>query len=102
MPREPITIGLDDSPIVIQVKGVDWAFNPDPQPDFLIRMMEVAKTLQSGDLSEYTAMSDLLADQLTEPAQRKQWDKAKHGLSTTNAILTAYLEEVHRLPIQPS
>lgn len=100
--REPITIGLDDSPIVIQVKGVDWSFNPDPQPDFLIKMMDVAKSLQGGDLTEYTSMSELLADQLTEPAQRKQWDKAKHGLSTTNAILTAYLGEVHNLPTEPS
>lgn len=100
--REPIIIGLDDSPIIIQAKGVDWVFNPDPPPDFLIKMMQVAKTLQAGNLDEYGTMSVLLAEQLTKPAQRKQWDTAKLGFASTNAILMAYIEEVNSLPTGPS
>lgn len=100
--REPIIIGLDDSPIVITAKGVDWAFNPDPQPEFLIKMMDIAKMLEAGELDEYGNMASLLADQLTVPAQRKQWDKAELGFSFTNAILMAYLEEVSNLPTPPS
>lgn len=102
MSREPILIGLDDSPIVIQVKDVEWAFDPDPQPDFLIKMMEVAKTLQEGDFSDYPKVSGLLEGQLVKPAQRKKWNETAYGFSVTTAVLTAYIEEVARLPIQPS
>lgn len=102
MAREPIIIGLDESPIVIQAKGVDWQFNPDPSTDFLVKMMQIAKALTNGELGEYGNMAELLADQLVDPAQRKKWDKAELGVGSTNAILYAYVEEVNHLPTQPS
>lgn len=102
MSREPIIIGLDESPIIIQAKGVDWSFNPDPPADFLIKMMEIAKSLQAGQLGEFENMASLLADQLTNPAQRKKWDKVELGVGYTNAILSAYVEEVNNFPTKPS
>lgn len=101
MPREPIIIGLDDSPIVIQAKGVDWSFNPDPPPAFLIRMMEVAQSLQDGELSQYDTLETLLVDQLVPKTQRTRWAKAGMGVANTNAILAAYVAEVNNLPTPP-
>lgn len=102
MAREPIVIGLDESPIVIQAKGVDWAFNPDPSSDFLIKMMQIAKSLQAGELGEFGNMATLLGDQLVDPEQRKKWNKADLGVGFTNAILHAYVEAVNNpLPTPP-
>lgn len=103
MPREPIIIGLDESPIVIQGKGgKNWSFNPDPQPDFLVKMMDIARALQTGDVSEYVNMTNLLADQLTPATQRKQWNTAKLGVAWTKAMFMAYMEELNNLPTKPS
>lgn len=102
MAREPIIIGLDESPIVIQAKGTDWAFNPDPPPDFMVQMMQIAKALKEGELGEFGTMAGLLADQLVDPKQRKLWEKAELGVGFTNAILYAYVSEVNNLPTEPS
>lgn len=100
--REPIVIGLDDSPIVIQAKGVDWVFNSDPSADFVVKMMQVAKSLQAEEVDELPNMGPLLESQLVEPDQVKLWAKAEMGISFTTAILLAYLEQVTNLPTEPS
>lgn len=100
--REPIIIGLDDSPIIFTIKGVDWSFNPDPPTDFLIRTMKVAQSLQAEQWDEFAQMGALLAEQLTDPDQRELWAKHEFGVATINTVLVQYMEEVNNLPTQPS
>lgn len=100
--REPIVIGLDESPIVIQAKGVDWVFNPDPSADFVVKMMQFAKSLQAEEVDELPNLAPLLESQLVEPDQVKLWNKAEMGVGFTTAILFAYLEASVNLPTGPS
>lgn len=102
MSREPIIIGLDESPIIIQAKGVDWSFNPDPPAAFIVKLMQVAETLKKGDLTGYEDVPQMLGDLLTEPAQRKQWDATSLGFQASSGILMAYLEVATDLPTPPS
>lgn len=102
MAREPILIGVDESPIILQVKGVDWFFNPDPPAEFLVKMMVIAKSLQNGEMGEFDTISTLLSEQLTEPDQRELWAKAEYGFGTIAAVLLAYVPEVGNLPTPPS
>lgn len=102
MAREPIIIGLDESPIVLTWKGVDWVFNPDPPAAFLIQMAKIAQGLEAGELDEFEGMAALLAEQLTEPDQKKLWEKAQPGFAATSAILMAYIEELNNFPTPPS
>lgn len=102
MPREPILIGLDDSPIIIQAKGVDWVFNSDPSADFVVKMMDVAKSLQAEEVEELGNIAPLLESQLIEPDQAKLWQKAEMGVGFASAILFAYLEAVTDFPTAPS
>ena len=94
--RTPVQVGIDLRPIPLEMSdGKTYHFSADPDAEFFSTVSRIKGDREDEtDFGFVKVMRDALATQITVPAARTAFTKAKYGLAALNSLSESYTAAV--------
>lgn len=107
--RTPLQVGIDLRPLPLQMQdGTVWSFNPDPGKEFFATVALIKEDKDDDDPTDpaywdfIDQLREVLATQMTDDKERKEFLTRGYGLAALNSISKTYSDGVLGRPTQPS